>query len=278
MNGRRAVVGLCMLCALLVSAFAAQSASAIKGTTAVTCKSGEGDTGGATFNEAHCKPSSPSGSFGHYKINENTTTELTGDNAGAPTKLKATLGGVATTLTSSKLTGTGSMENRVEPNGEHYVHGEGHITYEEVLINPFSKCFVYEDTEPGIGTQNVIKTQELTATTTGQGDGLKFQPTVGTVFARFWILDKNKKTSAEGGECTISGTYSVSGSLIAKPDGATANTTHAEVTEQNTLKMGTGEPTIKAGLEGSLTIKGKHPGIGGDTFKPLSVTTYATNT
>jgi len=273
MNGRRAVVGLCMLCALLVSAFAAQSASAAPSTTAVTCKEGPGDTVETTFADAHCK-TGPSGSFGHYKINENTTTTLTGRAGSEFSKLKATLGGVATTLTSTSLSGTGSMENKLS-GSEHWAEGTGTIVYENVTVTPFEKCFVYTDDGTATpGAKGVVDTVELAATTKGVsgGMGLKFSPKEGTVFARFWILDENKVGA--GGNCKIPGTYSVSGSVIATPEGATATTTHAGTTEQNTLKMGTGEPTIKAGIDGSLTIEGKHPGIGGDTFKPLSVTTY----
>ena len=76
MTGRRAVIGLCMLCALLVSALAAQGASAA-GLTAFTCKKGTGDTG-AQFTKEHCKPSeSGSGEYGHFKITENEVTHAT---------------------------------------------------------------------------------------------------------------------------------------------------------------------------------------------------------
>jgi len=281
MNGRRAIVGLCMLCALLASAFAAQSASAITGTTAVTCKAGAGDTGGATFDTAHCLPGEAAGGFGHYKIAEGTATELTGQAGSETTKLKALVGGVQTTFTSTELTGTGTVENKVEVGGanakEHYTHFTGTIIYQNVTISPFTKCFVYTDEGGLVGAQGVVDTVKLTATTTGQGDALKFTPDTGTVFARFWILDKNKKTSGEGGECAISGTFSVSGSVIATPEGATATTTHAKVTEQNTLKMGTGEPTIKAGIEGSVTFEGRDAEVcGGGAYNPLSFTTYST--
>ncbi|HVQ58664.1 MAG TPA: hypothetical protein VMS60_07125 [Solirubrobacterales bacterium] len=273
MNGRKAIVGLCLLCALLLSAIAVQSASAIKGTTAVTCKKGGGDTGGATFNEAHCKPSSPSGEWGHYKIAENTTTELTGNNNGEPEKLKATIGGVAVTFTAAGAEGTGWIENKVDEDGEHYAHGRGTVVFTGITVAPFTKCFVYEDTAGGaVGTKGVIKTQELTATTKGQGDSLKLTPASGEVFKRFWILDQNK--NGAGGECTIPGTYVCSGSVIGVPDGATGKTTHLGVTTQNTLKLGTGEPTIKAGIEGSVTLEGR--ANAGDTYKPVSVTTYET--
>ncbi|HVQ57397.1 MAG TPA: hypothetical protein VMS60_00680, partial [Solirubrobacterales bacterium] len=68
------------------------------------------------------------------------------------------------------------------------------------------------------------------------------------------------------------GTYTVSGSVIATPEGATAATTHEGVTTANTLKMGTGEPTIKAGIEGSGTFEAK--AVGENTFNPISKTTF----
>ncbi|HVQ57691.1 MAG TPA: hypothetical protein VMS60_02175, partial [Solirubrobacterales bacterium] len=150
MNTRRNIVALCMLCALLVFALAVQNASASKGTTAVTCKEGPGDIGAATFNTSHCLPGEASGSFGHYRISQNTTTELTGQAGSAATKLKATLAGVATTLTSTELTMTGSMENKRDPDGEHYIHRTGTMVYKNVLVTPFTKCFVY--TDDGTGT------------------------------------------------------------------------------------------------------------------------------
>lgn len=54
----------------------------------------------------------------------------------------------------------------------------------------------------------------------------------------------------------------------------TATTTHAGVTEQNTLKLIKGVATVKAGIEGDLTIEGSAKGPG--AFNPLSVTTYST--
>jgi hypothetical protein len=77
MTGRtRAIAGACLLCALLVSAFAAQSASAVtKGTTAFTCK----ETGTGDFKDAHCKEgvSPGTGSFKHVEVAKDTTTHIT---------------------------------------------------------------------------------------------------------------------------------------------------------------------------------------------------------
>jgi len=240
------------------------------GTTAVTCKEGPGDIGAATFNTSHCLPGEASGSFGHYRISQDTTTELTGQAGSATTKLKATLGGVVTTLTSTELTMIGSMENKRDPDGEHYIHRTGTMVYKNVLVTPFTKCFVYTDDGTGTpGAQGAVDTEQLTATTTGQGHAVKVTPLSGEVFARIWILDKNKVGA--GGECTIQGTYTIKGSVVVTPEGATTASTHTGTTTQGTLKLGTGETSIKAGIEGSVTIEGRAKG--GGAYAPLSVTT-----
>lgn len=280
MNGHRSVIGLCMLCALLVSGFAAQSASAVtKGTTAFTCAAGSG----AGFSKEHCKPEDAVGSgakFNHVEIPQDTTTEITGSNettAGATdvTKLKATINGIVTELQAKVTTGSGWMENKKEgatdPNpGEHYAVGHGTITYTEAsVVAPAGKgCTVWTDIDPEtMGEQGVVHTEPLKATTTGQGDSLKFEPTTGNVFTRFYI------TGCAGSEALVAlnGTYTVTGSVTGVPDGATTNFTHTATTAQNTLKL---NGSIKSGLEGTLTIKGR--ANSGEAYKPLSVTTVET--
>jgi hypothetical protein len=56
MTGRRAIIGLSLICALAFAAFGAANASAL-GTTQFTCKPGTG----AGFSEAHCTSAVPSG-------------------------------------------------------------------------------------------------------------------------------------------------------------------------------------------------------------------------
>ena len=82
MIGRRAVVGLALLCALAFSAIAASSALAVEETTAYTCVETPGD-----FSDAHCK-SGPPGKFSHVEITPETTTEIEFSNKelGASTK------------------------------------------------------------------------------------------------------------------------------------------------------------------------------------------------
>lgn len=272
MNRRRAIAGLCMICALLISAFAAQGAGAITGTTAFTCKVGPGDVGGKTYSTDHCKPSEASGEFGHYKIAEGTSTELTGNSNAETAKLKSTIAGVAVTFTAGSATGSGTMENKIDASGEHFADGSGTLTFNEVAVST-PKCFAFKD-EGGLkGAKGIIHTEKLTVTTKGQGDALKLTPAEGEVFSRFWLLDTNGKTAAEGGECTISGTYTVTGSIKGVPEGATAKMTHAESTAQGTLKLGSG---AKIGIEGFVALEGRDPSIEGDTFRPLSATTVET--
>ncbi|HEX5610847.1 MAG TPA: hypothetical protein VFX45_12240 [Solirubrobacterales bacterium] len=270
MNGRRAVVGLCMLCALLVSALAAQGASAAgtKGTTAYTCtNSGLGTPVGNKFKDAHCKEvDNTNGTFRHVEIAANTTTELSGSNettggAKENTLLKATIAGSAFTLTGTETTGSGWMTNATEGK-EHYAHGEGTITYSGVTAS--GGCKVFTDSGAGKGAEGVIHTEPLKATTKGQGDALKFEPKEGTVFARF-LLEGCTNTG-------INGTYTVTGSVkTTSIEGATSKFTHANTTEQNTLKL---NGTIKAGIEGVLTLKSRS--VATDPYTALSATTVET--
>jgi hypothetical protein len=258
-----------MACALLVSAFAAQGASAITGTTAFTCVSGSTND----FSENHCKTKSVGGGFGHTAIAQDTTTKLSGDDAGGVSVLKATVGGIPVTLTAQNLSAAASpqawMKNQVAANGEHFAHGEGKITYEEVTVTGAGKeCFVYEDVGPAPttpGEKGMVTTELLTATTQGQGDSLKFTPAAAGAFAKFWITDGTHSTT----NCVTGGTYEVSGSVTGVPSGATVNFVHNDVTTANTLTLGkTGGTGFKAGLNGSLTLKAE-----GTPLSPTTVTT-----
>ncbi len=273
MNGRKAVVGLCLLCALAFSAVAAQSAMASKGTTAFTCKK----TGaGGTFAKAHCKPGEAAGEFSHVAVTQDTTTEITGTNANTnaetngpePTILKTVVSGVEVEIKSTIVSGSGSMTNKIEKagegvTGEHFIHGTGKIKYAGASMLKPAKCSL-EKTE--------YETKELTATTTAQGDTLKFQPKEGTVFIEFTVV---------GAECPagLKGNYPVSGSVAGTPEGATTTFIHGSkepatgTTGQGTLKV---RNVNVAGVEGKLTISGRDPTLGEVTYTPLSATTVET--
>jgi hypothetical protein len=149
MTGRRAIVGLCMLCALLVSAFAAQSASAVtKGTTG-TAPAGTGYTG-----------------------------KITG--SGGETLLHSVISGIEVELKSTELGGTGEVESMLAGTGEHTSNGTGTIEYKGVtVVKPSGKgC--------AVKTGQVI-TEKLKASTASQGMGLKFEPNGATPFAKFEV-------------------------------------------------------------------------------------------
>jgi hypothetical protein len=277
MTGRRAILGLCMLCALVFSAFAAQSANAeTKGTTVFTCK----ETGpGGGFTKAHCTPADAgSGNFSHVAVAENTTTEITGtsvDTEGKPvvSKLKSVQSGVTEELRSPLAhllpeveVEPGKIEkswvtNKKDPvTGEHYIEGEGWVDYTEVSVAA--------PAEKGCKVQNnTVITNKLRFTTKGlktEKDEIHIEPASGTVFAEFVV---------EG--CSVlalNHAYKVEGSLNAELVGATLKTTHANVTAQAKLKVA-GQT---AGLDGELTVKATDKAAGDVTDTPLSSTTVPT--
>ncbi|HEX6825868.1 MAG TPA: hypothetical protein VF077_06060 [Nitrospiraceae bacterium] len=271
MNGRRAIVGLCMLCALLVSAFAAQSASAV-GTTAFTCTKDAPTKD--RFGE-HCLTSGTPLEYGHKEIAQDTTTELSGTNAKTLNNttesssgiLKVTVGGIPLELKAATVTGSGWMENKKNGAGEHYAHGKGTITFSGVtVVNPPERgCKVTTDNEPAPGTmgeEGVVHTRELTATTEGKGDFLTFRAADEGNFANFFVTCEKKLEAVEG-------TWSCSGSVLGVPNGATTEFTHTKTTEApNTLKC----RGSKAGIEGKLTLSGRAKGDTG-AYTPLAVTT-----
>jgi len=70
----KTLIGACVVCALVLSAVVAQSASAV-GTTGFTCKEKK-EPGGAGFSDAHCKSEVATGAkFEHVAIPEGTQTE-----------------------------------------------------------------------------------------------------------------------------------------------------------------------------------------------------------
>jgi hypothetical protein len=263
-----------MLCALVFSAFAAQSASAA-GTTAFTCKK-KAVEGGAGFSKEHCKTTdavSTGAKYEHVAIANGTKTDITGTNektnaetnATTITELHATLNGVKVTLNATGVHGEGTMENK-EEEGEMVAHGTGRIHYTGVTLTPpfDANCEVVSD--DASHTPGTVTTEELTAKTVA--GGLQFKPAAGEVFATFEIVTK---AGAHAEVCPIIKTYKVVGSVIGTIDGATTNFTAAGTTAQGTLRLESKEGP-KAGLTGSLTISGKDTTAGDVAFTPLSVT------
>lgn len=261
MIGRRAAVGLSVLCALLICAFVAQSASAAAGknTTAFTCVEG----GGAKdFSDAHCDTNvgEGKGKFGHVVVplkekitiaitnakTKNSTTESTN------TVLKGTVFGVKTEIVCKTVEGSGTLTNE-EPSAKvHTVKGTVEAKFSSCTVaKPALGCKVKE---PITVSSNVEGVEELGA---GKNEmGLEFKPT-GAHFASVVI---------EG--CFIAGTYNTDGTAIAtsntsntgKFSGATSVFTGAMTKE--TLKL-SGNP---AEVESTTTVTKS----GGN---PISLTT-----
>jgi hypothetical protein len=239
MNGRKTVIGLAVLCALAISAFAASSASA---NTAFLCsKSAEvKDKVGA-----HCLDIPGTKEWGHVKIEKNVKTTITGTNANTAeetktarsSKLRGTAAGVETEVICTTVSGNGSMENK-EEGATMWAEGTGTINY--------SGCSVSKPAGKGcVVTGGVVNTKELKATTKGLTNQLLFTPASGTEFASVTISS-----------CSVAGlnnTFPVTGEIKGTTEGGTTTSTHTGTTEQNTLKFA-GQ---KAGLDGAITIKEK---------------------
>jgi hypothetical protein len=246
MTGRRAIIGLCMSCALLVSAVAASGAQAAA--TAYTCSS---TAAVKDFAGAHCAANGAGSAFGHEAFGnvETTLSGGPGTEFSGVQRLRATINGINTELvTEGGVSGSGTLTTN---NGTE-VAGTGTITYTNVTVAaPAGKgCKVYTDNGGSKGEEGVVHTNNLAASTTSPGE-LKFTPGAGAggVFATFIIDGCTGSEALEG----LNKTYEVTGSLIGTPKGGETVATHTSVTTQNTLKL---NGSIKAGLNGSLTIKG----------------------
>jgi hypothetical protein len=268
MTGLRSVVGLCLLCALGISAIAASGAAASNGTTAVTCKEKK-EPGGKGFSRAHCSAAdavTEGAKYEHVAIAEETATKVkatnantSGETTGSTTvKLQSTQSGTPLELQATGWEGTGSMFNTKDPEtGEHYVQEEGTVTFTGVTVTkPAGKGCEVEG--------GSIKTNQLSVTSQEQGMALKFVPKFAEPFASF-----NMKGCSTG---ALNGLYEIKGSLLGHPDGAVVTFVHSEVTAQGTLSM-RGQ---KCGLEGTVTISGKDEAAGDASFTALSITTVET--
>ncbi|HVV91268.1 MAG TPA: hypothetical protein VHB53_12295 [Solirubrobacterales bacterium] len=238
MIGRRSIIGLSLLCALLLSAIGVANASAA-GTTAFTCKP-KSPTGGVGFSDEHCTNEVFEGAtFEHASIGENVATKFAGTNnvTGSETSLailKGTLAGVAVELSATGVKTEGTITNKTVSKVMQNV-GEGiTVTYTGVKV---TKPAGLGCTVPG----ETLTTKSLKSTTIeGTGataTGVKLEPTTGTTFIEIPI---------EG--CAVKGTFPVTGSAVGTPAGATL-----KFTPESTTGLKFGGNT--ASLENTLTIR-----------------------
>ena len=266
MIGRRAAVGLSLLCALLFCAFAAQSASAApaKNTTVFTCVEGGGEK---DFSDAHCdnKVKAGEGKFGHVAIKTGEATKIVVTNAktkNATTEStnavqKGTIAGIKSEIVCKTVSGEGTLTNEEPEAKVHRIKGS--------IVAKFSSCTVVKPAlgckvkEPIEVSSNIESVEGLGA---GKNEmGLEFKPT-GEHFAQIVI---------EG--CILKGTFNVDGTAIAtgtppateKWSGATSIFTNAMTKE--TLKLA-GNP---AEISSSTTVR-RAP-VEGKEQNPISLTT-----
>jgi len=242
MIGRKSVIGIAVMCALALSAFAAASASAEQ--RAYLCWTGAASR---DYTDAHCTNKvAPQSNYGHTLLGTEVAIAATngrtveGTSASSPAKLKGALSGVETELQCTTVGGMGELSNAAAS-----VSGTGELNYTGCSVTkPAGKgCLVKE---------SKVNTEKLAATTVGQAaNRLKFTPAKETTFAKITI----EKCEV----AALNNTFPVTGSLVATTSGATTSTTHAAITEQNTLKFG----GVKAGLEGTITIGNGTPVVDG---------------
>ena len=218
MTGRRAAIGLSLLCALAFSVIAVSGASAATGTTAVTCKK-KPAKGGQGFSREHCKDSdiSTDSEYEHVTISAGTATaiEATNKNNGAATAttvepvLKAKIAGVAATLKGTGMATAGSITNVVGPPMK--VTGKFTITFTGVKLTAGPKgCKVVGET---------INTTELSGESLKETMEVEFKPPASGTFTEFSL------ESCE--QAANNGPYKVTGTAKASWDGATLETTEA---------------------------------------------------
>jgi hypothetical protein len=211
------------------------------------------------------------------EVPEGKTTEIsitnkkTGAEEPSTQIFKETIGGVELEFQAAGVTGTGTQTNSKDATtGEHFTSGTALIEYTGVKVaKPAGKgCKVFTDNPVTKvkGVEGVVD-WHLDFTTKGQGDSVKFTPsgsTTGGPFASFFLEGCSPAVPA------IEGTWEITGSFTCKPNGATINCLHSEITTQGLLK-GKG---VKMAFEGSFTTSGR--ANSGEAFKPLSSTTVAT--
>lgn len=143
MIGRKAVIGLALLCALVFGAISAQSAFA-KGTTGSTCIP---EAGKGSFSDAHCGLLQTNGGFKSLDTEEKKETLFEGSNAAtasetkaaAPAVLKATVGGIATEVECTTSSSAGAFKNEKSGVGQMYAEAQ---TAGKLTVITYTGCAV----------------------------------------------------------------------------------------------------------------------------------------
>jgi hypothetical protein len=242
----RTLVGLALLSALALTAFAAPSAAqAGTGTTAVTCVAEPLDHG--DWADAHCSVPEPKGEgpFKHETIANGPTT-IESSSTLASITLSGTIATIKAKITCTGATGMGTLDNEEPTTGNHTLTGtETAISYTGCDID-LGKTEVTCSLVGGEVNVPSVKSMDV-ENAHGFAMGIKFEPTKGTVFANF-------KT---GNDCPNipNQEFNITGSALGVPHGATLEFTEASTkptlslggnaasfTDTDTLKMEGGNP------------------------------------
>jgi len=264
MNGRRAAVGLSLLCALAFCAFVAPSAQAIVGTTAVTCEPVEPPTG-TGFSDEHCNNAVTTGaSWRHGPLGAEKPTAIEGTNektasataASTTAVLEGEAGGLKTKIECKIVASTGTLANEVNAEGAGKPEN-GLMTVSGTATINYTKCTA---PEPLKGTCTVTEPIVAEATAMSKSEN-----------GEMWVEFKGAKaggvfTEITLGVCAVKGTYKVTGTAIGTPKGATLEFIKGE--PKSTLEF-----AAKAATFSSIeTLRMKEP-KGGPRQNPISLTT-----
>ena len=269
MIGRRVAVGLTLLCALVISAFMASSASAVvAGTTGFTCQPEPAPTKTTKgFTDEHCNTKEIEGTsvkFIHAPIAQDKTTIIHGTNEKTSSDtlksesaiLKTTVAIVGKVqITCEKVFAHGNQTNRLNAGtGEHFIHGE------KVTILYTGCKFVEPSTCKVQGGK--IEVTGVTATTEKEEMNVRFKPEVGKTF----VVIKTEN-------CLGVTEMPVEGSVRGQVSGATLTFSEAGTTADKSLTV----LGAAAGLEGKVTIRqADETQEAGKTGNPLTATTIET--
>jgi hypothetical protein len=231
MIGRKALVGLALLCVLPCYAFVAQGAIAAgKGQTTYTCAEVQVD---GEFSDAHCDDPLVGGKYAHLAFTQ--TTAITVTNAATENETKSAarahlfvseLHGVKEVeVNCTTVSGTGEASNS-ETGGLMKASGSGTINFTGCTANHACTVSISETPVKGETVEGLAS----------EGMGLKLEPKTGTVFTKI----------------TFTGTSCPLKAFGAIPiEGSTIGTAHGE-------PKGEGA-TVYFGEMNSLTIGGQSP-------------------
>jgi hypothetical protein len=207
MIGRKTTVGLSLLCALLFSAIAVQSAAATEGTNTTAFACVKSVNGTREFLDAHCDIRTPekTGSYEHKVLALKAPTEIeaTNETTGGAKSTQVLEGSpfkVATRIECTKLGGEGTVENSEPIAKVHSLIGNGTLKYTGCTVVKPAKCTIKEIVLK-VGS---VESQEGLTGPKGEANAMGLQFKFG---ATVIIL--------EGAECPLKGSsFALEGSVI----------------------------------------------------------------